>query len=123
MKTVEVKTGRPYNILIEHGIIDHAGDYIRPLTKAIRAVIISDTNVSPIYSQRVKNSLEKSGFDYYAAQAETNISLWDHYNVMPAVVKFNLIGCALPLDGTTAPFLAFCLPLAFNFSSQLPTSG
>ena len=31
MKTVEVKTGRPYNILIEHGIIDHAGDYIRPL--------------------------------------------------------------------------------------------
>ena len=63
MKTVEVKTGRPYNILIEHGIIDHAGDYIRPLTKAIRAVIISDTNVSPIYSQRVKNSLEKSGFE------------------------------------------------------------
>ena len=63
MKTVEVKTGRPYNILIEHGIIDHAGDYIRPLTKAIRAVIISDTNVSPIYSQRVKNSLEKNGFE------------------------------------------------------------
>ena len=63
MKTVEVKTGRPYNILIEHGIIDHAGDYIRPLTKAIKAFIISDTNVSPIYSQRVKNSLEKSGFE------------------------------------------------------------
>lgn len=63
MKTVEVKTGRPYNILIEHGIIDHAGEYIRPLTKAIRAVIISDTNVSPIYSQRVKNSLENNGFE------------------------------------------------------------
>ncbi len=63
MKTVEVKTGRPYNILIEHGIIDHAGEYIRPLTKAIRAVIISDTNVSPIYSERVKTSLEKSGFE------------------------------------------------------------
>ena len=63
MKTVQVKTGRPYNILIEHGIIDHAGEYIRPLTKAIRAVIISDTNVSPIYSQRVKNSLENNGFE------------------------------------------------------------
>ena len=63
MKTVEVKTGRPYNILIEHGIIDHAGEYIRPLTKAIRAVIISDTNVSPLYADRVKNSLEKGGFE------------------------------------------------------------
>ena len=40
----------------------------------------------------VEKYLEQSGFDYYAAQAETNISLWDHYNIMPAVVKFNLIG-------------------------------
>ncbi|MBQ5563525.1 MAG: 3-dehydroquinate synthase [Clostridia bacterium] len=63
MKTVFVKTGRPYEILIEHGILDNAGEYIRPLTKAVRAVIISDTNVSPIYSERVKNSLEKSGFE------------------------------------------------------------
>lgn len=63
MKKVEVKTGRPYDILIEHGILDNAGEHIRPLTKAIRAVIISDTNVSPIYSDRVKDSLEKSGFE------------------------------------------------------------
>ena len=63
MKTVFVKTGRPYEILIEHGILDNAGEYIRPLTKAVRAVIISDTNVSPIYSDRVKDSLEKSGFE------------------------------------------------------------
>ena len=63
MKKVEVKTGRPYEILIEHGILDNAGEHIRPLTKAIRAVIISDTNVSPIYSDRVKDSLEKSGFE------------------------------------------------------------
>lgn len=62
MKTVAVKTGRPYEIVISHNILDSAGEYIRPLTKAIRAVIISDTNVSPIYSQRVQTSLEKSGF-------------------------------------------------------------
>ena len=45
---------------------------------------------SPLYE--IEMYLEKSGFDYYAAQAETNICLWDHYNIMPAVVKFNLIG-------------------------------
>ena len=63
MKEIFVKTGRPYNILIEHDILDKSGEYIRPLTKAVRAVIVSDTNVSPIYSQRVKNSLENNGFE------------------------------------------------------------
>ena len=63
MKEIFVKTGRPYNILIEHDILDKSGEYIRPLTKAVRAVIVSDTNVSPIYSQRVKKSLESNGFE------------------------------------------------------------
>ena len=29
MKTIEVNTGRPYNIYIEHGIIKNAGKYHR----------------------------------------------------------------------------------------------
>ena len=62
MKTVAVKTGRPYDIIIEHHILDSAGEFIRPLTKAIRAVIISDTNVAPIYAERVQKSLEENGF-------------------------------------------------------------
>lgn len=63
MKTITVKTGRSYNILIEHNILDHAGAYIRPLTKAVRAVIVSDTNVAPLYADRVRRSLELSGFE------------------------------------------------------------
>lgn len=63
MKTVEVKTGRSYSILIEHGILQKAGEYIRPLTKAVRAVIISDSHVAPLYSDTVKKSLEENGFE------------------------------------------------------------
>ncbi len=63
MRTVAVKTGRNYNIIIDHHILDHAGAYIRPLTKAIRAVIVSDTNVAPLYAERVKTSLEQNGFE------------------------------------------------------------
>lgn len=63
MKKVEVKTGRPYNILIEHGILPKAGEYIRPLTKAIRAVVVSDTNVAPIYAESVIASLKANGFE------------------------------------------------------------
>lgn len=63
MKKVEVKTGRKYDILIEHGIIKKSGEYIRPLTRAVRAVIVSDSNVAPIYADTVKDSLEKNGFE------------------------------------------------------------
>ena len=63
MKKVEVKTGRPYNIYIEHGIISDAGKYVREVTKAIRAVIVSDSNVAPIYAQKVENSLKENGFE------------------------------------------------------------
>lgn len=63
MKTIHVNTGRSYDILIKHHILDEAGMYIRPLTKAIRAVIVSDTNVAPLYAERVKQSLVKNGFE------------------------------------------------------------
>ncbi len=61
---------------------------------------------SPLYE--IEMYLEKSGFDYYSAQAETNISLWDHYNHMPAVVKFNLIGYQnINISPTTRKLLIF----------------
>lgn len=63
MKKVEVKTGRSYDILIKHNIISHAGKYIRNVSKAIRAVIVSDSNVAPIYAEAVKKSLEENGFE------------------------------------------------------------
>lgn len=63
MKTIEVNTGRPYNIYIEHGIIKNAGKYVRSVSKAIRAVIISDSNVAPIYAGVVEASLKENGFE------------------------------------------------------------
>ena len=63
MKKIHVGTGKPYDIIIERGIIKNAADYIRPLTKAVRAVIVSDSNVAPIYADTVKKSLQDSGFE------------------------------------------------------------
>ena len=63
MKIVDVNTGRPYPIYIEHGIIGSAGKYIRERSDAVRAVIVSDSNVAPIYADRVENSLKENGFE------------------------------------------------------------
>lgn len=61
MKTVSVKTGRPYSIYIERGLVNNVGSFVRQVSKAVRAVIVSDSNVAPIYADRVKSSLEAEG--------------------------------------------------------------
>ncbi len=63
MKTLDVNTGAPYKIYIEHGILDEAGKYVREVSGALRAVIISDSNVAPFYAGRVESSLKKEGFE------------------------------------------------------------
>lgn len=62
MKTVHVDTGRPYDIFIERGIIDRCGEYAEQLSKAEKVVVVSDTNVAPLYQWRVLNSLSQHGF-------------------------------------------------------------
>ena len=66
MKKVHVNTGKPYDIFIERGITKNCGEYIRNVSKAKKAMIISDTNVSPIYGERVKKSLSEFGFDTFS---------------------------------------------------------
>ena len=63
MRTVRVNTGRSYDIIIKRGILEKTGEMIRPYTKAIRAVIVTDSNVAPLYEKEVRNSLEASGFE------------------------------------------------------------
>lgn len=65
MKKLNVKSVRSYEILIERGILSDCGKYIKPLARGNKAMIISDTNVFPIYGDTVKASLEKAGFEVY----------------------------------------------------------
>ena len=63
MKKLRVNLpGREYDILIEQGILDRCGDEIRPLVKGDLAVIVTDSNVEPLYAQRAARSLMHQGF-------------------------------------------------------------
>ena len=66
MKTISVATGRPYNILIERGIINNCGEEIRKVSKAKRVMVISDSNVFPIYGDTVVNSLKENCFEVFS---------------------------------------------------------
>ncbi len=63
MQKIAVKGDRGYEILLEKGIVKEAGDYIRKVTKATRAIVISDSNVFPIYGETVLASLHANGFE------------------------------------------------------------
>ena len=54
--------GKEYEILCEKGVLDRAGTLIRPLIKGNLAVIVTDSNVEPLYASRLARSLHKSGF-------------------------------------------------------------
>ena len=62
MKTVHVSTGKPYDIYIEKGVIDCAGEYAARLSSAQKVMIVTDSNVAPLYQWRVINSLSSAGF-------------------------------------------------------------
>ncbi|MCI8537339.1 MAG: 3-dehydroquinate synthase [Oscillospiraceae bacterium] len=55
--------GRAYDILIERSLLDQAGAHCKTvLPKARKLFIVTDSNVGPLYGQRVLDSLSGAGF-------------------------------------------------------------
>ena len=63
MSKIIVRGENGYDILIERGLLENAGENIRKITKANKALVITDTNVAKLYGDRVKKSLEENGFE------------------------------------------------------------
>lgn len=63
METIHVDLAEhAYNIEIEAGLLDKIGPKVANLLpKAKKAVIITDTNVGPLYAKRLQNSLAEAG--------------------------------------------------------------
>lgn len=56
-----------YDIAIESGLLDRVGDAVRGLFKTARVGVVSDSEVAPIYLERVKASLARAGIEAVAA--------------------------------------------------------
>lgn len=55
--------GREYDILIRPGLLDEAGEELRrACPRAERVFVVTDTNVGPLYRDRLKKSLTAAGF-------------------------------------------------------------
>ena len=82
MTTIHVAASREYDIEIGRGLLDQAGAHIARVTGAGRtAAVISDTNVLPLYGQRLCSSLEQAGFRviswaFPAGEASKNLTTY-----------------------------------------------
>lgn len=63
MKKLTVNVNDKYDILIEKGLIKKAGELTKTVLSGKKLVLVSDTNVYPIYGDDVKSSLEAKGYD------------------------------------------------------------
>ena len=61
MTTVHVATGRPYDVVIGHDLIERAGALIAPFAKRGRVAVVTDDNVSGLHGARLAESLEAAG--------------------------------------------------------------
>lgn len=60
---VRVELGeRSYDILIGKGLLSQAAEYLRPLKLGKHGIIITDTNVEPLYAGPLCDALGKGGF-------------------------------------------------------------
>ena len=62
-----VHTAKPYEILLERGLLSRAGEECAKLfAPGARAMIISDSNVYPLFGEKVAASLQEAGFRVFS---------------------------------------------------------
>jgi len=65
MKRIEVKTGRPYDVLVGRGLIGQTGQIVAQLQAYNRCVLVSDSNIYPIYGKQTADCLVKTGMKVF----------------------------------------------------------
>ena len=95
----------PYEIKIEEGILQSAGKEVRAaLPNAKRAVVVSDSNVAPLYLQTVCASLEGAGFEtastvFPTGEASKRLSTIETFYEAFSNAHLTRTDCAVALGG------------------------
>ena len=62
MKKITVNASKKYDVLIGKNLLEKAGEICSNYIGVCRAAIITDSNVAPLYSGKLEDSLMKSGY-------------------------------------------------------------
>ncbi len=62
MKTIHVNASKSYDVKIGSGLLAQIGQEVAAVSKGTTAVVVSDSNVFPLYGETVKCALQDAGF-------------------------------------------------------------
>lgn len=130
MKNIDVNVGKGYSILIDRGILDSCGEYIKNVSSAKKVLLITDSNVDALYSARVLSSIENAGYDAYkyvfsAGEQSKNITTVMQMVSLLAENEFTrndlVVALGGGVTGDMAGFASAIYLRGINFV-QIPTS-
>ncbi len=130
MMKITVDASKKYDCIIEKGALSRVGEYAKTLNLSGKACIISDTNVAPLYNERVRASLENAGFtvcEYIFPAGEASKNAATFIDILEFLAKnhFTRKDTLFALGGgVTGDLTGFCAATymrGINFV-QIPTS-
>ena len=130
MEKVRVTASKEYNVHIGSGFLDSVGEMLAEFKRPCRVVIVSDDNVHSFYGERVKASLEKSGFtafEYIVPHGENSKSAENFIKIQEFCAENNITRTDLfvalggGVTGDLTGFSASCYLRGVDFV-QIPTT-
>ena len=131
MKTIRVTASQSYDVLVGSGLLRQLGQLLQAVTKADRCVIVSDSNVFPIYGDTVSRQLADAGmtvckpFVFPAGEeskcGSTYLALLNHLALCQITRSDCIIALGGGVVGDLAGFAAATFLRGIDFI-QIPTS-
>ena len=128
IRTISVKTSRPYDILVGRGLLERAGALSREVNKGSRALIVSDTNVAALYAEKAKKAFEEAGygvsvFTFPAGEEHKRLSVIAEIYGALANGGFTRSDLLVALGGgVTGDMTGFAAALSYNRTSAIRRS-
>ena len=87
IQTIHVRTNPEYDVVIGPGLLEECGPRLRETVGLCHMAVVSDSNVAPLYLERVRTSLERAGFTvstyiFHAGEAYKN------FNTLSDILEF-----------------------------------
>ncbi len=114
METVKVGTSRTYEIHIEEGLLDSVAEECKAVLKSEKVLLLTDSNVQPLYGDAVCRSLTDAGYrvtEYVIPAGEDSKNTEQYLKVVSALAKegFTRSDAIVALGGGVVGDLAgFC---------------
>ncbi len=114
MEKVKVGTGRPYEIHIEEGLLTRVGEECAAVLGSEKILLLSDSNVFPLYGEAVGSCLKAAGFavfEYVIPAGESSKNTAQYLDIISSLAQhgFSRSDAIVALGGGVVGDLAgFC---------------